>query len=208
MQKMPTFPSKPRVALAAAALALMLTQTACEEPQPSGTAASGETADNASAMTANQSATENVAAATTSTPATPDYVANAALSDMYEIESSKIAKAKARSAAIKSFADQMIADHSATTARLKETLPKTGVAVTPPAKLDARRQALVDQLQATTPEGFDELYRQQQIAAHQEALQLHQSYARSGDNPALAQLAGEITPKVQAHLDMLKGMTP
>lgn len=196
---------KPTIPLTLAAL--MFTQTACQEPEPTRTAAN-DMAGNASAR---EAMTENAAgnattAPTSAAPATPDYVANAALGDMYEIESSGIAKTKARSADIKAFADKMIADHSATTARLKDTLPKAGVSATPPAKLDARHQALVDQLQAATPDGFDELYRQQQIAAHQEALRLHQGYAQRGDNPALAQIAAETARTVRGHLDMLKRM--
>lgn len=199
--QMPTFPPKSPFMLAGAALALMLVQTGCEEPEPATRAAAGN-AGASEAMSGNAVATTPASAS-----ATPDYVAGAALGDMYEIESSRIAKTKARSDEIRRFADRMISDHGATTARLKETLPQAGVSVTPPTGLDARRQALIDQLQAATPEGFDALYRQQQIAAHQEALQLHQSYSRSGDNPALAQFAGETAPKVQAHLEMLKAMS-
>lgn len=213
----------------ATALALAMTQTACE-PGGDNIAATNDaaaidnaTADNAmanatdmanatTATNAAEPATENMTTAAppaaTAAPATPDYVVNAALSDMYEIQSSRIAQDKARSADVKSFAQRMITDHTATTAKLKETLPKARVTTIPPTALDARRQALIQQLEAAAPAGFDALYRQQQLAAHQEALQLHQSYAAGGDNPALVELASQTAPKVRMHLEMLQKMAP
>ena len=50
-------------------------------------------------------------------PTTPDFVQEAAISDMFEIQSSKIASGKL-SGPEKEFADQMVADHSKTTDEL------------------------------------------------------------------------------------------
>src|ERR1700709_2335047 len=51
-------------------------------------------------------------------PKTEDFVKEAAMSDMLEIESSKIAQQKGN-AEEKKFAEQMITDHTKTTAELK-----------------------------------------------------------------------------------------
>jgi putative membrane protein len=132
--------------------------------------------------------------------ATPVFVEQAALSDMYELAASKIALAKSQSAEIKGFAQQMIADHGATTAKLKQLAPAAGVPVLPTA-LDDRRTGLIDTLQKAAPDKFDEVYLDQQTQAHREALGLMDSYATHGDDAGLKSFAAETKPKIQMHLE-------
>ncbi|MDB5662408.1 MAG: hypothetical protein JWM38_744 [Sphingomonas bacterium] len=132
------------------------------------------------------------------------YVPNAAIGDMYEIESSRLAVEKSQSAGVKAFAQQMITDHTATTAKLKETLASANLAITPPTALDARRQGMIDNLKAASAADFDKTYLDQQTAAHREAVTLHSGYAEDGENPALKQLAAATTPKIQHHLEMVQ----
>jgi putative membrane protein len=160
------------------------------------------TADN---TTADANVTDSAGGVTTGAAvAAPEFVTTAALSDMYEIESSKLALQKARSDAVKTFARQMIADHTATTAKLKGLLPTAGLTVTPPTALDERRAGLIADLQKATPEDFDTLYLDQQTQAHSEALTLMQNYATAGDNAALKGFAGETAPKIEMHYQMVQ----
>ena len=133
-----------------------------------------------------------------------DYAAKAALGDMYEVESSKLALTKAQSPAVRKFARQMIDDHMATTARLKETITEQRLNITPPAALDDRRSGLIEMLKGLSGSEFDRAYLDQQTAAHQEALILHKGFAQSGDNAALKGVAAEVAPKVQHHLERVK----
>lgn len=133
-----------------------------------------------------------------------DYVKNAAISDMYEIESSRLALEKAKSPEIKKYAQQMIDDHTATSKEMKSLLPKTGLKVTPPTALDDRRKGMMDNLRAASAADFDKTYLDQQTMAHQEAVTLHSGFAEDGDNAQLKQFATATTPKIQHHLDMVK----
>ncbi|WP_420142352.1 DUF4142 domain-containing protein [Sphingomonas sp.] len=135
---------------------------------------------------------------------TPDFVTAAAISDMYEIEASKIALDKSKSADVKAFAQMMIKDHTATTAKLKATLASANVQATPPTALDDRRQGLIDNLKSASAADFDKVYLDQQTAAHQEALTVMKSYADDGDTPALKTLAAETAPKIQMHYDAVR----
>jgi putative membrane protein len=133
------------------------------------------------------------------------YVAAAATGDMYELESSKLALEKSQSPAVKKFAQQMITDHTATTAKLKAAIAQAGLNLAPPAELDARRAGMLDNLRnATSAADFDKAYLDQQTAAHQEALTVHTSFAEDGDNDVLKKLAAETAPKIQHHFDMVK----
>lgn len=132
------------------------------------------------------------------------YVPNAAISDLFEIESSKLALEKSQSAAVKKFAQQMITDHTATSTQLKSILASAKLNMAPPAALDARRQGMLDNLKGLSGAAFDTAYLDQQTAAHQEALTLHTSFAEDGDNDALKQFAAATAPKIQHHYEMVQ----
>lgn len=147
------------------------------------------------------------AGGTAATPvATPMFVATAAMSDKYEIESGRIAAAKATDPAVKQFAQQMVEAHTGTTAALKAAGTKDSVAVMPPGALDDKHRTLIDALKAADKASFDGVYKAQQRQAHTETLALMQSYAASGDKPAIRSFAADTAPKVKMHLDMLERM--
>lgn len=141
------------------------------------------------------------AAGPTAAMNTDDYLAHAAQSDTYEIEAAKLAAQKAQRADVKTFAQMMIKDHTASTAKLKAAATAAGLTMNPPAKLDERLQGMIDNLKAASAADFDGAYLHQQLAAHTEALAMHRTYGATGDNAGLKAAANEIVPVVQHHLD-------
>lgn len=136
----------------------------------------------------------------------PGFVMTAAMSDRYEIESSRIALKKATSPEVKRFAQQMIDAHTKTTAMLKAAASSDGVAITPPGQFDAKFQTKIDALNSADAAGFDNVYVMQQRQAHTETLAMMQGYASGGDKPAIRKFAADTAPKVQMHLKMLGKM--
>src|ERR1700755_423008 len=61
-------------------------------------------------------------------PTTKDFVTEAAISDMFEIQSSQLASAKL-TGADKSFADQIVADHTKTTVDLTKGAQAANIAL-------------------------------------------------------------------------------
>src|SRR5437660_10079658 len=53
------------------------------------------------------------------TPSTPDFVREAAMSDMFEIQSSQLAEQKAADQPTKTFAQKMVTDHIKTSSEMK-----------------------------------------------------------------------------------------
>jgi putative membrane protein len=137
---------------------------------------------------------------------TPAFVQNAARGDMFEIRASKLAEEKSSSAEIKKFAAEMITAHTQTTAGLKAAIAEGHVKTPVPTKLDARRQGMLNNLRASSGAEFDKRYVAQQIAAHQETLDLMKGYADHGHNDALKAAAAKTAPLVQDHLDMAKAL--
>jgi putative membrane protein len=123
-----------------------------------------------------------------------------ASSDMFEIESAKLALANSPSADVKSVAQMLQRDHQKSTADLKAAAAGT-VTVTP--ALDADKQGMLDALKGLSGADFDRKFLSQQRTAHQNALLLLQNYAQSGDNPALKAFADEARPVVERHIDAL-----
>jgi putative membrane protein len=135
------------------------------------------------------------------------YATQAALSDLYEITSGQLAQSKGTSDHVKQLGATMVQHHTQTTQTLKSALPQAGVNVTPPTALDARRAAMIAELQNASGAEFDAKFLAQQKMAHQEALALHSTYAAEGDNPALKQVAATATPVIKQHIAMLQSGT-
>jgi predicted outer membrane protein len=72
---------------------------------------------------------------------------------------------------------------------------------------DAQKAQMVSQLQSM-PAGpdFDVMFVRAQIMGHEEALQVHGSYAQAGDDPELRRVARSAVPLIRLHLSQLRRM--
>lgn len=134
------------------------------------------------------------------------FVPMAASSDLYEIESSRLALERSQSPAIKQFAQMMIDHHTTTTQQVAQAAQASGMTPPPPALLPPHR-ALLDKLQPAQGRDFDRMYLDQQRTAHRQALALHQTYSRRGDKEPLRQAAAGAVPIVQQHIEQLKTLS-
>lgn len=153
-----------------------------------------------------------VAAQTPPPPATIEaksqalpYVMAAGRSDLYEIQSSQIALQKSQNEDIREFAQDMIEDHTETTADTMEAARDAGLNPPQPT-LDAGTRASIEELQNASPAEFDRLYLGQQIPAHRQAFGLHSYYANAGDESRLRRNARKATRVISRHLKMANKM--
>ena len=186
----------------------LLALAACGEAEDATTtaetAATDAAADATVAVDDTATAATDAVAPATDTRTASGYATAAALGDMFEIESSRIALEKAKSPEVKQFAQMMIDGHSKTSAEMKSALASAGIEVTLPAALDERRQEMLTELRGKAAMEFDTAYLDQQTKAHGEALDLHRAYADAGDNAPLKAFAASTAPIVQQHIDMVK----
>ncbi|MBR0905403.1 DUF4142 domain-containing protein [Bradyrhizobium liaoningense] len=136
-------------------------------------------------------------------PSTADFVKQVAISDMFEIESSRLAEQKGN-APEKSFAQQMVTDHAKTSTELKGLVSGGKVEATLPTALDSSHQSKLDKLKSTSGKDFSSDYSSYQVSAHEDAVSLFERYAKGGDNLALKDWAGKTLPALKHHLDMAK----
>lgn len=140
------------------------------------------------------------------TPTTAmNYVSMAGASDLYEIESSRMAMTQAQMPAVRNFAQMMVDHHTKTTQTLMAAAREAGMSPPPPMLMPMQRQ-MVDELRGTSGAAFDRLYLDQQRRAHDMALALHRNYAERGDNAALRRAAAAAVPIVQQHREQLDRM--
>ena len=134
-------------------------------------------------------------------PTTADFVKEVAISDMFEIESSKLAEQKGNTQE-KSFAQQMVTDHTKTSSELKQMVSGGKVKAELPSTLDSSQQSKLDKLKDASGKDFSSDFDSDQVSAHKDAVSLFERYAKSGDNADLWDWAGKTLPTLQHHLDM------
>ena len=136
-------------------------------------------------------------------PTTKDFVTEAAISDMFEIQSSKLAEARS-TGPTKAFAEKMIQDHTKTTSELKPLAMKAHVE--PPTALDDSHKAMLDKLEGLKGEDFAKQYHEDQDKGHKEAVSLFERYAKGGENADLKAWANETLPHLQEHLKLAENL--
>lgn len=130
----------------------------------------------------------------------PGFLAHAASGDQFEIQSSQLALSASQNAAVRNFANLLIADHTRMSQAMAAAAQSAGIQPPAPTLLP-EQQAALDQLRAAgTGPNFDMAFRQAQITGHQQALGMMQNYAASGDVPALKTAAQQAIPTIQMHL--------
>jgi putative membrane protein len=190
------------------AFAISVVLAACgsaDRNESSATDANAVTANEVGSAVDNTMAT-NDTAMTMAPQSAPEFAAMAGASDLFEIESSKLAQSQGQSAEVKNFAAMLIKEHTASTNELKSIAARENMTLAPPT-LRPDMQSKLDALKAARGAQFDTLYMTQQVPAHEEALKLHQGYAQSGDNAALKAFASKTAPVVSKHLDQARAMS-
>jgi putative membrane protein len=137
-------------------------------------------------------------------PKTEDFIKEAAMSDMLEIEAAKIAQQKG-SADEKKFAAMMITDHTKTSDELKGLVPGPMKSAMPNA-LDDASQKKLGKLRDAKPEDFAAEYDPMQVSAHKDATSLFERYGKGGEDPKLKEWAANTLPALQHHLQMAEDL--
>lgn len=128
-----------------------------------------------------------------------EFVEKAGIAGQFEIASSEIIAAKTQKADIKSFAEQMIKDHTKAAEELKTTV---GTKYKIPGDLDSKHQKMIEELKADS--SADANYVKMQVKAHEEAVKLFGAYGKQGDDAALQAFAKKTLPTLQMHYDMIR----
>ena len=187
-----------RAFVLAAAAATLLTTAAFAQSQAPFPPTAGNAPAQPNAAAPGQTATKGQPAQKVSS-ATQQFVQKAAISDMFEIQSGQIAQQKAANDEYKQFGQMVRDDHSKTSDQIKgmaQNMPGLQM----PQALDTAHKQKLDKLQSLSGAQFEDQFKKDQVAGHQDAVKLFENYAQKGDHPDLKKFAQDTLPKLKEHL--------
>src|SRR5436190_2759810 len=132
------------------------------------------------------------------------FVKEAATGGMAEVELSKIAQ-KSENAAVKSFADRMVRDHTAANQELTTIASSLGIDV--PKVLDPEHEQIRQKLATLHGKALDEQYMKGMVEDHDKTVDLFQQEGRSGSSAQLKQFAQKTLPTLQEHQKMARELS-
>jgi len=135
---------------------------------------------------------------------TMDFVTKASQSDEFERREGRLAQQKSSSPMVRDFAAHMVMAHTQTTRDLKMAIRDAGMTPPPPPMLTDDQKHMIHDLMHREGGDFDRAYIDQQVHAHEQALQLMQDYAMNGHPGPIKDAANKTAPLVQQHLDMAR----
>ncbi|MTW17937.1 DUF4142 domain-containing protein [Rhodoplanes serenus] len=173
--------------------------TGAQPPSPADRPA-GQTTGQTTGQ-AGPAAGQATGAALGAAPPAAEFVRKAAISDMFEVQSSQLAREKADQEG-RQFAATMLQAHTKTTGELRELVTSGKVKAELPAGLDDEHRQKLERLRGLSGKAFEDAYETMQVEAHQTAVQLFSAYAQGGDDPELKQWAAKTLPELERHLGM------
>jgi putative membrane protein len=135
-----------------------------------------------------------------SEPTSQQFVTNAVESNLAEaeVEVSQLALSKTQNPQVRTFAQQMIDDHTKANSELQALAKQKSLKV--PDAPDMMHRASLKMLQAKSGTGFDESYISQMNKDHDKAMALFQEAAASGKvDSDLKALASKTLPTLEKH---------
>jgi len=157
----------------------------------------------AQTMAPSTPAASQQATAKASVPGTADFLTKAATGNKFEIDSSKLALDKSKSETVRAFANMMVKDHGGAAVKMKRAVTEAKLPAQA-AALDAKHQAMLDDLAKKEGPAFDKAYVDAQLKGHEETVALFKAYADGGENPRIKQFAEDLLPVLQKHLDQAR----
>ena len=140
------------------------------------------------------------AKASTLASADRDFVTNAAIGGMAEVQLGEIAQKNAASDADKQFASRMVEDHGKANTELKSIASTKGVQL--PTSLDRKHTREMERLQKLNGAEFDREYMKHMVDDHKKDLGEFQKQADKGRDEQLKGFASKNLPTLQEHLQM------
>lgn len=134
-------------------------------------------------------------------PSPKDFVMAASQSDQYEIQAARVAEVEAVDPRIKSFAQQMVLDHTHSNEDIRQAAIASGFPPPSPG-MSSDQAAFLSGLQSVRGSNFDRTYARQQALAHAQAVAVEENFATAGADPNLRKAAQSALPMIHDHLRM------
>jgi len=132
-----------------------------------------------------------------------DFFEAATEAGIAEVVTGNLAKKKSQNADIKAFAQQMVTDHTQANQKLGDIARKLDISVPDEAALTDKVKKVILEWRE---ESFDKSYINNQVDAHEKAVELFKKEAASSDKAELKAFASDTLPKLEQHLEHAKAL--
>jgi putative membrane protein len=129
-----------------------------------------------------------------------NFAQTAAISNQFEIMSSRLALHRSHDPRIREFAQAMISDHSKMAEAFNMAVKNSGFDPSNiPTKLDDMHEDMLNSLKRLTGSAFNRQYIADQRQAHSGAVLMFRNYAHNGRNRAFENFAEDSMPMLEHH---------
>jgi len=144
------------------------------------------------------------AAAADADQATKTYLLNAAMCDLFAIETGRLAQERSQTPALREMARQLTEDYVQAAVKRAELIGKLQLDAVMPKTLDKERRHQVEELRQVEDGRFDREYLSMQIEAHETPLSLHRAYVNAGPDEPVRAVAANAAATVERQLAALR----
>jgi putative membrane protein len=126
-----------------------------------------------------------------------EFMKNAAIGGMLEVELGKLAQQNGHAQQVKDFGARMVQDHSKANDELKSIAQQKGVQL--PDQLDAEHQAMRDRLAKLQGDAFDRAYMRMMTTDHDKDVKEFRKEAQASKDPDLKRFARDTLNVIEQH---------
>lgn len=133
-----------------------------------------------------------------------DFLMDAAMGGLMEVELGQLAAQKGASDAVKQFGQRMVDDHGKANTELMTLATSKGLTL--PTTLDDKHRAQVTKLSAMSGADFDRAYSKMMLKDHEKDVSEFEKQSMKGTDPDVKAFASKTLPTLQEHLTMVRAL--
>jgi putative membrane protein len=186
----------------AATAALLLTLISCAKTETTDGLPASDTTDTSaqspSTATGDLTTTGNTGGTSSdASPADKEFVSNAGMAGLAEVQMGNVALQKAQHADVKAFAQRMVTDHTKSNEELQQLTATKGLTL--PAELAGEHKAGLDHLNTLSGSAFDKAYMEHMVADHGKAVTLFENASNTAQDADIKAFASKTLPVLREH---------
>ena len=133
-----------------------------------------------------------------------DFVMDAAMGGLMEVELGQLAAQKGMSDAVKQFGQRMVDDHGKANTELMTLATSKGITL--PTAIDDKHRQDVTKLSAMSGADFDRAYSKMMLKDHEKDVSEFEKQSMKGTDPDVKAFASKTLPTLQEHLTMARAL--
>jgi putative membrane protein len=133
-----------------------------------------------------------------------DFVMDAAMGGLMEVELGRLAAQQGTSEAVKQFGQRMVDDHWKANQELMSLASSKGMTL--PTDLDEKHRKEVTKLSVMSGAEFDRAYSKMMLSDHNKDVSEFEKQSTRGTDPALKSFAAKTLPTLQEHLQLARAL--